>query len=202
VRRLPTLALAALALASLSFPAPTAPARVPPRAAPRVAAEVPAPFEEVAAVGARLARHATALTRVEERALAETIVREARRNGLPVALVIAVMHVESRFHAFARSSKGALGLMQVLPSTAEEIAASAGVDWSGPRTLFDPEANVRLGIAYLAWLVRRYGELDVVLAAYNAGPGAIEARLRAGQPLPARYARDVLDAYGAARPRS
>jgi soluble lytic murein transglycosylase-like protein len=202
MRRLSVLALAALALASLSFPAHAPSSRRTQRAPLRAAAGVPAPFEAVTAVQARLARHATALTPREQRALAETIVRESRRNDVPVELVIAVMHVESRFHAFARSSKGALGLMQVLPSTAEEIAARAGVDWRGPGTLFDPEANVRLGIAYLAWLARRYGDLDVVLAAYNAGPGAIENRLRTGQPLPVRYARDVLDVYGAARPRS
>jgi soluble lytic murein transglycosylase len=198
--RLRILALAALALASLSTPhadAPRASAFHP----VRTRATAP-PSAAVEAVRARLARHATALTPREQSDLAATIVRESERNGVPVELVIAVMHVESRFHAFARSDKGALGLMQVMPATGAEIAPGVGVDWRGPQTLFDPHANVRLGVAYLAWLHRRFGDLDVVLTAYNAGPGAVSQRLREGRPLPERYARDVLTIYGARRPAS
>jgi len=199
--RVRTVALVVSALACLSWPRPEPPSAAAPRRQ-RAAHAAQAASPTVVAVRARIARYATALTPREQSDLAAVIVRESARHGVPVDLVIAVMHVESRFHAFARSDKGALGLMQVMPATGAEIAAGAGVDWHGPRTLFDPEQNVRLGVAYLAWLERRFDDLPAVLAAYNAGPGAVASRLRQGRPLPAQYARDVLTIYGARRPGS
>jgi soluble lytic murein transglycosylase-like protein len=199
--RVRTVALVVLALACLSWPRPEAPAADAPRPRREARAALP-PSPAVEAVRARIARHAIGLTPREQNHLAAVIVREAARHGLPVELVIAVMHVESRFHAFARSDKGALGLMQVMPATGAEIAAGAGVDWHGPRTLFDPEQNVRLGVAYLAWLERRFDDLPAVLTAYNAGPGNVAGRLRRGESTDGRYARDVLTVYGARRPGS
>ena len=54
---------------------------------------------------------------------------------------------------------------------------------------------MRLGVAYLKWLKGRYGRIDVALAAYNWGPGRIDRKLRAGRPVPAGYASDVLAVY-------
>jgi soluble lytic murein transglycosylase len=112
------------------------------------------------------------------------------------------MYVESRYYNFAVSPVGAMGLMQVLPPTGEELAAELGIAWLVPQTLFDPHANVKLGVAYLKWLERRYGRLEVALAAYNWGPGHIDRRLRSGRPVPAGYARDVLEVYGQRRRHS
>jgi soluble lytic murein transglycosylase len=107
------------------------------------------------------------------------------------------MHVESRYDCFAVSEKNAMGLMQILPTTGEWLAAQIGVPWQGPQTLFDPIVNVRLGVAYLSRLLNRYdGDLAAALAAYNWGPGHIDGRLRDGAPLPAAYADLVLRAYG------
>ena len=195
------LVLVVLALASLSPGAP-APRRVGFAPAPTAEIAPPPvlPRALVAGVRQRLERYPTGLTRAEQEALADTIVRESWRHDLPVELVLAVMHVESRFHTFAVSPVGAVGLMQLLPSTAEEVADELGVPWRGARTLFDPEANVRLGVAYLKWLERRYGRLEVALAAYNWGPGRVDRRLRQGGPLPADYSRSVLQVYGSRRP--
>jgi soluble lytic murein transglycosylase len=198
-RRLRRTLLALAALGCLSWGgSPRPPVVAAP--APVVAPAAAAPDSHVEAVRARLARYETGLARHEEEALAHTVVQEARRAELPVELVLAVMHVESRYHTFAVSPVGAVGLMQLLPSTAEDLAAEHQIPWRGARTLFDPHANVRLGVAYLKWLERRYdGRLDVALAAYNWGPGRIDRRLRAGRPLPVQYARDVLAIYGARR---
>lgn len=140
------------------------------------------------------------LTEAELEELAETIVAEAKRHDLDPALVLAVMHVESRFDCFAVSPKQAFGLMQLLPSTGEWLAPSVGVEWRGPQTLFDPVENTRLGVAYLRQLVDRYdGSVRTALLAYNWGPGRIDRRLRRGVPLPREYAQLVMAAYSPER---
>jgi soluble lytic murein transglycosylase-like protein len=150
-------------------------------------------------VRTHLLRHAkrTGLTEAEIATLSHTLVTEARRHGLDPRLVLAVIHVESRYDSYAVSDKNAMGLMQILPTTGEWLAAQVGVTWQGPQTLFDPIANVRLGVAYLSRLLERYdGNVAAALAAYNWGPGHIDGRLRDGTPLPAAYADLVLRAYG------
>ena len=194
------LPLAAMVLSSLSC-AIIAPTKTPVVQAESAtsAAEVPTqPDPVVDAVRAHLLGHErrTGLTRGEIADLALTIVDEARRHRMDPALVLAVMHVESRYNAFAVSSKDAMGLMQIIPSTGEELAARLGIRWEGPHTLFDPTTNVRIGMAYLQQLRDRYDNWSTALAAYNWGPGRIDRRLSRGAPLPTIYARLVLDAYG------
>jgi soluble lytic murein transglycosylase-like protein len=93
-------------------------------------------------------------------------VEAARRHGLDPDLVLAVIAVESAFRPDAVSPKGAQGLMQLMPATARSL------DVSDP---MDPAANVDGGARYLGSLVARYdGDLDKALAAYNAGPGAVD----------------------------
>jgi soluble lytic murein transglycosylase-like protein len=193
VHRTRALALIVFAAGCLSAHVPTT--RLPEPPAPLASLAMQPTARSVFAVRSHLDRYATGLTRAEKDRLASTIVQEAARNDLPVDLVLAVMHVESRFHAFAVSPVGALGLMQLLPGTGQEVAASLGVEWRGAQTLFDPAVNVKLGVAYLAWLEHRYDRVDVALAAYNWGPGHIDQRLRHGRPLPRGYAHDVLAVY-------
>ena len=132
-------------------------------------------------------RRGMSLNPSEIERLAHTIRAAAERHDLQVSLVLAVIHVESRFDSFAVSPVGAIGLMQILPSTGAELAAREGLDWRGARSLFDPFVNVRLGTAYLKQLTERYGSVPTALAAYNWGPGRIDKRLRRGTPLPKRY---------------
>lgn len=188
-------------------PRPAAPPAVATLATlPDVAAPPPtAPASDADAVRVvfvHLDRYArrSGLTEDERWSLARCIVREARRHELDPALVLAVMHVESRYDAFAVSNKDAMGLMQILPTTGAWLAPQVGVVWYGPQTLFDPESNVRIGVAYLRQLADRYdGRIPIALAAYNWGPGAIDRFLARGGPLPQEYAQLVLAAYG---PRS
>lgn len=176
--------------------APEAPATPPVAAAPVAATSTSDPV--VDAVHEHLLRwsHRSGLTEAERRRLAETVVEEARRHDFDPALVLAVMHVESLYDTYAVSHKDALGLMQILPSTGEWIAGLRGIPWRGPETLFDPVANVRIGVAYLRQLTDRYGSIRTALVAYNWGPGRIDRRLRSGIPLPREYAQLVLTAYG------
>lgn len=151
--------------------------------------------ELVERIAARLAARRSALSPRDRLALAETIVREARAQGLEPHLVAAVIEVESAGHPQAVSHVGALGLMQILPETGRELAQKHGVPWSGPNTLFDPAINVKLGAAYLRELTNRYGDVSIALAAYNWGPGVIDRRLREGTKLPSEYIDSVMRAF-------
>ncbi len=162
--------------------------------APSRALETRAVDPAVAAAAERLAE-SRVLVPAEIAPLAEALVAESRRRGFSPALVLAVIEVESRFDPFAASAAGALGLMQVMPATGEVLARELGIDWRGERTLFDPIANLRIGLAYLEQMRDRFGDLPTALAAYNRGPGAIGGRVRRGAPIPEGYARRVLSAY-------
>jgi soluble lytic murein transglycosylase-like protein len=98
---------------------------------------------------------------------AEKLVREAaERHHMDPALVRAVIETESGWNAAARSHKGALGLMQLIPTTAVRF---------GVNDAFNPQQNVDAGVRYLKTLLQRYnGNLDLALAAYNAGEGAVD----------------------------
>jgi soluble lytic murein transglycosylase-like protein len=169
----------------------------PVSAAPALTAPQPAPL--VVAIAKHIARYETGLLPHEVDTLAQTIVDEANRHELDPMLVMAVMTVESRYHNFAVSPVGAMGLMQVMPKTAEEVAARLGIPWVGSQTLFDPSANVKVGVAYLKQLTDRYDHMDTALAAYNWGPGRIDRRLHRGSPLPKEYPHLVTKAYGSNR---
>ena len=97
----------------------------------------------------------------------DKIIREAAyRHGVDEALVKAVIRVESDFHARAVSPKGALGLMQLMPATARRHRV---------QRVFEPRDNVDGGVQHLRYLLSRYnGNLTKVLAAYNAGEGAVD----------------------------
>ncbi len=97
----------------------------------------------------------------------EKLVREAAdRHRVDPALVRAVIETESNWNPKAYSRKGAGGLMQLIPTTAQRY---------GAYDLFNPQQNIDAGVKHLKWLLERYnGNLDLALAAYNAGEGAVD----------------------------
>lgn len=105
--------------------------------------------------------------------------REASRRQLDKAWVLGVMRSESALSSEARSSKGALGLMQVTPATARRLAREHGLPYGGQSELRDPEPNIRFGTVFMRELLDRYDQNPVLVAgAYNAGPGAVDRWLR------------------------
>jgi soluble lytic murein transglycosylase len=100
------------------------------------------------------------------------------------ALALALTRQESGFNAAAVSSSGALGLMQLLPSTAQEVAGKLSLPFVQDKLTRDPAYNVTLGSAYLAQMLQRFGgSYELSLAAYNAGPGRVSGWLKSmGDP--------------------
>jgi soluble lytic murein transglycosylase len=98
----------------------------------------------------------------------------ARENHLDPALLAAVIYQESKFRSNAQSSSGAIGLMQLTPTTARGIAIRTGGSKFHTSDLYDAEINIRYGAWYLANLFRKYGTERLVLAAYNAGQGNVD----------------------------
>jgi soluble lytic murein transglycosylase-like protein len=122
------------------------------------------------AEGIRATRYAAA---ARTQLFDDLIIEHARLNRLPAGLVRAVVQVESAFNPNARSPKGAVGLMQLMPATIRQF---------GVTNPFSPEENVRAGAAYLRELLDRYENNEqLALAAYNAGPGAVDKH---GQTVP------------------
>ena len=129
--------------------------------------------------------------------------------GSDPALVYAVMREESTYQPSAESPAGALGLMQIIPPTADRIAQSLGVASFEQESLFNPDTNIRFGAYYLKDLLGRFdGSSPLAIAAYNAGPEAVtEWRTRDGvlahdafvESIPygetRRYLRRVLRSY-------
>jgi soluble lytic murein transglycosylase len=107
----------------------------------------------------------------------------AHNYRLDPALLAAVIYQESKFHAHARSSSGAIGLMQLLPTTAEGIAVHTGGSRFRVSDLDDPEINVRYGSWYLRHLLEKYGDERTALAAYNAGQDNVDRWRASGEGI-------------------
>lgn len=121
-------------------------------------------------IAVRAARLALPLGSVRSR-LAYPVIALPKRLPVEPALVLSVIRQESEFNTRARSRANARGLMQLLPSTARFAARRARLRWSRRRLSRDPAYNIRLGAAYLAYLLNRFeGSYLLAAAAYNAGP--------------------------------
>lgn len=121
------------------------------------------------------------------RAFPEELEAVAARTGLDPLLLLSIARQESGFSTTIRSPRGAVGLMQLLPSTAERLTRHLGLD-ADPRRLEDPRTNLTFGAAYLAALMERFGHPCLAVAAYNAGPAAVVGWLE--DPLRKKLALD------------
>lgn len=146
-----------------------------------------------------LAERAPKLDELQREGVARAVVKAEQEHGLPALLVLALMEHESRFDPKARSSQGAVGLMQLLPGSAREIAQRHGLAWHGVRTLHDPVKNVHLGVLYLVAMRETFDSVDLAMAAYNIGPGAVQKRLAKGLSCKGPYVTGVLQRFQAMR---
>lgn len=131
------------------------------------------------------------------------LVEASTTHGIDYALLQALIATESGFNSRAVSPKGAVGLMQLIPPTAERYGVRAGKNASVEKKLTDPVINIRAGARYLSDLIKMFpGQLELALAAYNAGEGAVQ---RAGNRIPnypetKNYVKTVMQLYGHLKP--
>jgi hypothetical protein len=127
----------------------------------------------------------------------------SQEHGIDYELLQALIATESGFDPSAVSPKGAVGLMQLMPATAERYGLSGDARMPLARKLTDPRLNVRTGSRYLRDLIRMFpGQLELALAAYNAGEGAVQ---RAGNRIPnyretQNYVKTVMQLYAMLKP--
>jgi soluble lytic murein transglycosylase-like protein len=129
---------------------------------------------------------------VSSHAFDDLIEHYARLHRVEAPLVRAIMHTESAFNPAARSHAGAIGLMQLMPSTARELGVNP----------FEPEQNIEGGVRYFSQLLRMFGGVELALVAYNAGPGFAQRYARGQTALYGEtrdYVRRVLSRVNAAR---
>ena len=128
--------------------------------------------------------------------LADAIYRESLQAEIDPLLVTSIVAKESSFRSRVVSRAGAVGLMQLRPWVARDLAERNQLEWNGLDTLHDPSLNVRLGISYYKELVERFdGDEHKALAAYNRGPSRLSHQLRRGTYLGSRYAESILGFY-------
>ena len=108
---------------------------------------------------------------------AQYVSRYSSEYGVPEELIWAVIKTESNFKASAVSGVGAVGLMQLMPDTFNEITNSRLNERLDAGMRYDPETNIRYGTYYLSYLYARYGNWSTALAAYNAGLGKVDGWL-------------------------
>lgn len=127
----------------------------------------------------------------------------ARTHGIDYALLQAIIATESGFDAGAVSPKGAVGLMQLMPATAERFGVSANLHKTVETQLTNPGLNIRAGSRYLSYLLTLFaGQTELAVAAYNAGEGAVR---RAGNQIPdfretQQYVKTVMALYAQLQP--
>lgn len=102
------------------------------------------------------------------------VVGYSKEYELDCALVYAIIKTESNFDKKATSSAGAMGLMQIMPTTGEWLAKEVGLDNFVTSELYDPEINIRLGCCYLNYLSKKFNDFKAVICAYNAGEGVVK----------------------------
>ncbi len=142
-------------------------------------------------VVARVSQHLPANQKKDAYRIGRTVMEVSDRHQFSPALILAVIEMESTYRFSVVSKSGAVGLMQLLPGTAAEVAKRYNIrGYKSTADLNDPVINIRLGVAYLSTLRRQFGQSTHYLAAYNMGPYGLKKRLASGN-----YELGALDPY-------
>jgi len=103
------------------------------------------------------------------------------------------MKAESKLNTQATSCKGAVGLMQVMPTTAEWLQTEMGIE--SDKSLYDPEHNIKLGVRYFDIMLQQFGDLEKAITAYRIGPNKLIQHLEEGTETESAYLQEVLTYY-------
>lgn len=127
--------------------------------------------------------------------IVKSIIKESKDRSIDPIFVASIIQTESTFNPEARGLAGEVGLMQVMPSTAKEIAERLKIRWRGPKTLLDPVNNIRIGTAYISQLRGFFDKKpNRYISAYNIGPGKI-LKIENVKDVPKFYSSKVLKFY-------
>jgi soluble lytic murein transglycosylase len=177
-------AVSVLTMGTMPVPAPQ----------PGPAATVaPAPPDLVHVVASALTECSSPLPKRQRWSIARVIHRESEEHGYDPLFITALVQVESGCEPDARGGE-AIGLTQLLPSTARSVARRAGLPWRGSHTLVDPATNLRIGVRYLRQLEEMLDDRYRAIAAYNMGPAPV-LRMSAQRAQRVGYVRKVMTRY-------
>ncbi len=127
--------------------------------------------------------------------LSRYILAKSQEFQMSPFFVLSLIEVESGYRSAVISNRGAVGLLQLLPATAEEVAVNSGMIWRGSAILVDPKTNIDLGLRYMTILKRQFGEDKHTLTAYNMGPYALQKKLNMGEKVSYAYFERVMQAF-------
>lgn len=142
-----------------------------------------------------ITEYCPSLDKKEVSSFTNIVQRESRKYGYDWELILAIIKVESAFNVQARSDKGATGLMQLMPETAEWLSDKLDLKYRGLSSLYDPKYNVRLGTHYLRMMHRKFGNLEKAIVAYNKGPANLMRHLAQGGKVHSEYLEKVMSYY-------
>jgi len=131
----------------------------------------------------------------EKHQLAGVIFDECQKYNYDPMLIMAVIMTESTFKKGQVSSKGARGVMQLMPFIGEDLAQRAGMDWQNPDQLFDPVTNIQLGTLHLFEQILKFKDVRKGIIAYNYGETRVRGDIRKNKPLPKDYFRRIWENY-------
>jgi hypothetical protein len=162
------------------------------------------PEKDRAAVNNILSRYTRrSVDSSESEELAQAIVSESHKQRVDPVFVATLIRHESGFRRSVVSSAGAIGLMQILPSTGRFVCGLRQTSWSGSQRLCSPAYNLQLGITYLKYLLKQFpNNISHMLIAYNWGPGNLQRALKHRRMIPrgpVGYARSIIRDYEKAR---
>lgn len=123
-------------------------------------------------------------------AFKQEIIAESEEKNISPALVASIINAESSFDEKCVSQAGAIGLMQLMPKTAKWMASKIGIKNYTDNMLFDGKINIKIGVAYLSYLIKKFNNIDTALAAYNAGEGQVKVWL-----LSTNYSNDKISLH-------
>ncbi len=138
-----------------------------------------------------LQKHLIFIPEPELETIISSVLDCSHRYDMNPDLLFSLIHTESTFNSRAISNKGAIGLMQLMPATAESIAEELDIEWSGKEMLYDPVINIEFGTYYLHYLINNFNNIDAALAAYNIGPTKISKAIKKGFQPKSRFAAVV-----------
>lgn len=143
-----------------------------------------------------ISSYSTGLDAASLNMIPQWIYDASRKYDYDPFLLTALIVTESSFNNWAKSHRGALGLMQIRPRTGHAMATEVNLPWEGKPTLYEPESNIALGTYYLSKLQTRFNnDVKLALEAYNHGPTKLQRYIQQGKQLPVDYSNKVLKIY-------